>query len=77
MASDDFYKSLKAIDVIEAQEMLLQMTVQDYPNMKKEDRNKLHRKISKASDPFLEERAIKADDLKGFFDISKLNLKGK
>lgn len=35
----------QAITIIEAQEQLKQMTVADWPNMKKQSRNKLHKEL--------------------------------
>jgi hypothetical protein len=40
-----FYKYYEAITVIESQEILLQMQVSDYPQMKQESRKSFHKKI--------------------------------
>jgi hypothetical protein len=40
-----------AITVLEAQEMLLQMQVSDYPHLKKEPRQRLHRQLHRQAYP--------------------------
>jgi len=45
---DEYYM---AITTLEAQEMLVEMRLSDYPNMKKNDRSKLHRQMFKLAYP--------------------------
>lgn len=51
MPADIFNEFWEAITVIEARQMLTQMTVADYPNLKKPDREKLHRQIYELAHP--------------------------
>lgn len=56
---------IKAIEVIEAQNMLLQMKVADYPNMKKEDRKKLFKGLHSQAYPEMEDikkPVVRAED---------------
>lgn len=39
--------------------MLIKMNIADYPNMKKEDRSKLHRSVHKTAYPEIHEANIK------------------
>jgi len=48
----------EAITTIEAQEMLLDMTVVSYPKMKDRDRSKLHKDIHSKAYPEQEEKTI-------------------
>lgn len=41
-----------AIDVIEAEEVLMQMKIADWPNMGRSQRSQFHRKIYKRANPF-------------------------
>jgi hypothetical protein len=72
MPSEKFYMGLKAIDALEAQEMLLDFTKISYPNLKEADRSKLHRKVTKVSDPFIAEKAVTTNDLKNMFNIEDI-----
>lgn len=55
----------EAITVIEAREMLSQLSVADYPHMKKTSRQKLHRSLSKMAFPatFKDKRRLTLQDL--------------
>jgi hypothetical protein len=56
---------IKAIEMIEAQNMLLQMKIADYPNMKQGDRRKLFKSLHKQAYPELEDmpkEVVKAED---------------
>lgn len=52
--------------MIEAQEMLKELSVQDYPHMKPQARQKLHRGLKKSAYPsmFEEKRHVTIDMLK-------------
>lgn len=53
------------ITVIEAQEMLKQLTVQDWPNQKPKGRERLHKQLYKKAypDTFKEGRKVSAETL--------------
>jgi len=54
----------EAITVIEAQEMLLQMQISDYPNMKSDGRRTFHKKIFNLAYPKNKEtKIISAEDM--------------
>jgi hypothetical protein len=76
MSGDEFETLHLGMQKIEARKMLKDFTVGDYPNMKSEDRSKLHRSTFKIGYPnAMKERAVKASDLKGFTDIASLRKK--
>ena len=52
MEYNEAMRYFDAITVIEAQNMLISMQVADYPNMKRDDRSRLHREIHKKAYPF-------------------------
>jgi|TARA_R110000850_G_scaffold169295_5_gene294475 hypothetical protein len=61
---------------IEARKMLIDFTTGDYPQMKSEDRSRLHRSTYKMAYPEeMKKRAVSSSDLKGIVDIA--NIKGK
>lgn len=47
----EIYSLIECIDVIEAQQMLRDMKVSDFPNMKPEHRGKIHRDLYKRAYP--------------------------
>lgn len=51
MSIETFARYSQALERIEAQELLTQLKVMDYPNMKDEARSKLHRSIHKKAFP--------------------------
>lgn len=51
MSSDDFETYWLAITPIEAQNMLMQMRVADYPHLTKNDRTKSHKELWKLAYP--------------------------
>jgi len=60
----EFLTFYKAIDNIEAQEMLMNMQISDYPQMNTNGRNKLHRKISNMARPDdFEERTVSSFEM--------------
>jgi hypothetical protein len=63
MEVDVFTAYWNAITAIEAQEMLVEMTLHDWPKMKKNSRTELHRKIHKQAYPYLEARTITPQEL--------------
>jgi len=59
------YKYFHAIDKIEAQELLLKLTVSDYPNMKKESREKIHKSFYNKAFP---SKQISINELEGLLN---------
>ena len=55
MDAETFGKYVQAITYIEGQNMLLDMQVADYPYLKRDDRKKLHSRLTKKSFPQNEE----------------------
>lgn len=51
MEMDVFMSYYKHITTIEAQNMLMQMQVSDYPNLKKQDRQRLYKQVRKQAYP--------------------------
>jgi hypothetical protein len=49
--TDEVEKYWQLITRIEAQEMLKQLTIQDWPNLKKDKRSSLHRKLHRDAYP--------------------------
>ena len=47
-----------------AKENLMQLTIMDYPKMRKEDRKKLHKKIRRMAYPSTGKNAISASEMK-------------
>jgi hypothetical protein len=64
MLPDEFITYQIAADVLQAQEMLRAMNVADYPHMKKQGRDKLHRDVYKRAFPDQKKRVITTEDLK-------------
>jgi len=62
----------RAITVIEAQDLLLQMRIADWPNMKKHDRSKFHRSIHRSAYPATESSASKVVNTKELHDKLRL-----
>lgn len=57
-------KLWECITMIEAQEQLKNLSALDWPNMKKESRNKMHRDLMKKAYPFSKQKkSITASDL--------------
>jgi hypothetical protein len=61
---DDYFDLWQAITQLEAQENLMQMTIMDYPKMRKDDRKKLHRKFRRMAYPSTGKNAISASEMK-------------
>lgn len=51
MPMPDYVKHMRAMERLEAQELLTQLKVMDYPNMRDDARNTLHRNIHKKAFP--------------------------
>ena len=51
MDAIEFNEYWGAITMIEAQAMLTDLTIQDYPHLKKHKRNQIHRKLSSLAYP--------------------------
>lgn len=64
----------EAITVIEARETLTQLSVSDYPHLKKQARQKLHRELSRMAYPstFKDKRKITLQDLKSIGGINNV-----
>jgi hypothetical protein len=62
---DSFDEYWQSITIIEAQEMLKQFNVSDWPNMKQNNRESLHRRLFQDAypDSFKEVRKIETSDL--------------
>ena len=53
----------EAITVIEAQNFLADLTKADYPNLKKEDRRKIHREMHNKAYPYEEQKPVSAKEM--------------
>ena len=64
MLAVDFSEYNKAIDILEAQSMLVAFTIADYPNMKKEDKKRLHSRVYKTAYPHsVDAKGVTAQEL--------------
>jgi len=64
MGIDTFYDYLECLPILESQEMLNNLTISDWPNLKKEARQKLHKSVYKSAYPSIfrsEKRATLED----------------
>lgn len=52
---EDLHVMLKAMNAISARERLVDFNVSDYPSLKKQSREKLHREFYKAAFPLMED----------------------
>lgn len=64
LSAEEFNAYFQAIDILESQEMLRALTVSDFPDMKKINREKLHRQLHKRAYPYQKKVAITVEDLK-------------
>lgn len=64
MLMEDINLYFEAAIILENQEMLRAFTVSDYPQMKKANREKVHRQVYKAAYPDQKKRVITTEDLK-------------
>ena len=60
---DTFFTYNKAIEAIEAQDILLRLKVADWPNMKQGDRDKFFKEIRKKAYPLEKPTVLKFDEL--------------
>ncbi len=67
MPNDLFLQFWNSITVIEARDMLSQMTIGDYPQMKKENRTSIHKKIYKLAYPKMFDPEKKEQNIKDAF----------
>jgi hypothetical protein len=65
MDSLTFQRHNKAMERLEAQELLTQLKVMDYPNMKDEARNKLHKSLTKKAFPV--QKVYSFDEIENIF----------
>lgn len=64
MPTDIALKYSNSIDILQAQETLLQLSVLDYQkNMKQDDRKKFHRQMKKQATAHVKEKTKSVDDL--------------
>lgn len=68
LSIDDFESFWQSIDVIENQNILTQFTINDWPNMKKEARTKLHKQVHKKAFPKTHETS-KPQSTKDIFEM--------
>lgn len=52
LTQEDFNKYWNAIIPLEAQELLTNLTLHDFPHLKKEKRSKVHKQLHKQAFPF-------------------------
>lgn len=67
MPNDLFLQMWNSITVLEARDMLAQMTIADYPQMKKENRSSIHKKIYKLAYPKVFDPSKKEQNIKEAF----------
>lgn len=73
MESDEFDVLTQGMEVIQSRKMIKDFTRADYPNMKDEDRKKIHRNIFKVAYPkSMKKRALRASDLRGIPNIEAI-----
>lgn len=72
MDSEKYYLAIKAMETIEAQELLIDLQKSDYPQMKDQDRSRFHRRVVKKSDPFVSERIVNNEDLNNMFGANDI-----
>lgn len=53
MEVDEFSLMIEAMDIIKAQDRIIDLTVADYPHAKKDSREKIHRAFHKQARPHL------------------------
>lgn len=63
MPCDEFDIYWQSIEIIEAQEQLMQMNISDYPHIKQTSREKLHRSIHDIAFPKDQKKALTTDDV--------------
>lgn len=68
MDCETFNTYSSAIEVIEAQELLLSMQAADYPHLKSENRSDLHKRVYKTARPNISPKVIKLDDIEKVFN---------
>lgn len=71
MQADTFHQYWLAITAIEAQDMLKQMQIADYPHLKKEDRKKVYNSIHKQAypvKPSKEGKMLTSEDIANFLN---------
>lgn len=78
MESDELSVLQLGMETIQSRKMIRDFTRADYPNMKDEDRKKIHRNMFKIAYPdSMKKRALKASDLRNIPDISAIARKKK
>jgi len=71
MQTDDLNTFYTAAIILENQEMLRKLTIADYPDMKKSNREKVHRQVYKAAYPDQTKRVVTVEDLKRYLGSVK------
>ena len=64
MDMDHFSESLKAMEILSARETLKSLSVQDWPTLKSQDRDKFHREISKSA--AVKKKIVRMDEIDSF-----------
>lgn len=60
---EQYKKRVEAMERLEAQEILTQLKVMDYPNMKDDARTKLHKNLSSKAFPNVKKKIHSFDDI--------------
>lgn len=62
---EEFYLYLESMEIIRAQEILTEFTISDYPQLKKEDRTRIHKEVYKRANPsaFREQKKLTLEDV--------------
>jgi hypothetical protein len=68
MDAEDFKTMLICEDVLSNRETLIQMTCADFPTMKSDPRNKLHKSIHKIAYPNNKSKVLTFDALEGLMN---------
>ena len=61
----------KAIEPLEAQELLVSMKVSDWPNIKKEDRQKIHRSVYRSAYKTSQEKVVTTEDFAAIINSNR------
>ena len=64
MDMDHFTESIKAMEILSSRETLKSLSIQDWPTLKSEDRNKFHKEVSKSAG--FKARIIRMDEIDFF-----------
>ena len=62
MKIGNYMRFVESMNRLEAHEMLIALKVADYPNMKTDARNRLHRKLYMAANPIDQQRMMTTEE---------------